>query len=289
MLVAFQFFLFWNVYQLHCRFFGQSSELKNQISQNKSKYFNGYASTRMGRVSRTESLDNKETLQWRYEPQYDPETKDLSAIPEEVAPFLRGEGFVWDGTEHIPDFKKDLLAYWQACLTLSRRLVKIFAIALDLPENYFDNVTTYPGSDGVFNFYPAMTPEEAKRPEDLDVGLGSHTDLQIFTLLWQDMVGGLQVLHKDDHWMKALPVEGTFVVNVGDFLQRLSNDKFNSTVHRVYNRSLVDRLSMPFFFGFNLNEKIGVLPTCTDENNPPKYQPISCDEVSISLYTVGMY
>jgi len=177
---------------------------------------------------------------------------------------------------HLPGFKDASIAYWQACLTLARRLVRIFALALDLNEDYFDSVTTYPGSDGVYNYYPAMTPEQAA--QTTDVGLGSHTDLQCFTLLWQDMLGGLQVLNKDGQWIKATPVEGTFVVNIGDFLMRLSNDRFKSTVHRVFNKSTTDRISMPFFFGFNFNETCGVLPSCTDEKNPPKYRPISCGE-----------
>ena len=144
------------------------------------------------------------------------------------------------------------------------------------PEDYFDSVTTYPGADGVFNFYPAMTAEQASSSQD--IGIGSHTDLQCFTLLWQDQNGGLQVLNNEGQWIKASPVDETFVVNIADFLQRLSNDRFKSTVHRVYNRSTVDRLSMPFFFGFNFNEKCGVLPSCTSAENPAKYEPISCGE-----------
>lgn len=244
----------------------------------KSRYFNGYSGSRTIHASPSESLDTRESFAWRYDPQYDPETKDLSAIPKEVKPYLRGEEFVWEGTSHLPGFKEDTIAYWQACLTLARRLVKIFALCLELPEDYFDNVTTYPGSDGVYNYYPAMTPEEAAKTQD--VGLGSHTDLQCFTLLWQDMIGGLQVLNSQNQWVKATPIAGTIVVNIGDYLMRLSNDKFKSTVHRVFNRSTVDRISMPFFFGFNFNETCGVLPTCTDEDNPPKYEPISCGDVS---------
>ena len=157
--------------------------------------------------------------------------------------------------------------------------MKVFAICQDLPEDYFDSITTYPGADGVYNYYPALSAEAIAKAGPGDVGLGSHTDLQCFTLLWQDQVGGLQVLNHEGQWIKANPIPGTFVVNIGDFLMRMSNDRFKSTVHRVYNRSTVDRLSMPFFFGFNFNEKCSVLPTCTDENNPPKYAPISCGEV----------
>lgn len=205
----------------------------------------------------------------------------MANIPQEVRSGIRGEEYIWDATSHLPGFKDDALLYWQSCLTLSRRLIRIFAIVLGLPENHFDSVTTYPGSDGVFNFYAGTKPDEIKN--SIDVGLGSHTDLQCFTLLWQDMIGGLQVLTQEGQWIKASPIPDTIVVNIGDFLMRLSNDKFKSTVHRVYNRSTEDRLSMPFFFGFNFNEILSVLPTCIDENNPPKYEPISCGEVSVFL------
>lgn len=124
-----------------------------------------------------------------------------------------------------------------------------------------------------------MTEDEVASGAD-DVGLGSHTDLQCFTLLWQDYVGGLQVLTKDGEWVKAPPIPGTLVVNIGDFLMRLTNDRFKSTVHRVYNRTTADRYSMPFFFGFNYNETCSVLPQCIGLDNPAKYEPISCGEVS---------
>ena len=92
------------------------------------------------------------------------------------------------------------------------------------------------------------------------------------------MTGGLQVLSIDGQWLNAPPIEGTIVVNIADFLQRLSNDKFKSTVHRVYNRQPTSRYSMPFFFGFNPDSTCAVVPTCTDKDHPPKYEPISCGQ-----------
>lgn len=213
---------------------------------------------------------------WQYDPKYDPKyanEPDLE-VPDEVRPWLRGEDFVWDDTAHLSGFKEACHAYWSSCLTLARKLVKIFALALELPEDYFDSVTTFPGADGVFNYYPAMTEKQAA--SSADVGIGSHTDLQCFTLLWQDSIGGLQVLTKDGHWIKALPIEGTFVVNIGDYLMRLTNDRMKSTVHRVWNRSTVPRYSMPFFFGFNFNEVVGCLESCVSEDTPAKYEPVSC-------------
>ncbi|KAH7377978.1 hypothetical protein BKA64DRAFT_247204 [Cadophora sp. MPI-SDFR-AT-0126] len=256
-------------------FFKQSTEQKMRVSKSKSKYFNGYNGPRSTNISPGESVDIKESLGWRYAPQYDPDTKDMNAIPEEVKPWIRGEEFVWEETSHLPEFKTEVLHYWASCLTLARKLVRVFALSLDLEENYFDSRTTYPGADGVFNYYPTTTEEET---QNNSVGLGSHTDLQLFTLLWQDMTGGLQVLNREGQWIKATPVEGTIVVNIGDFMMRLCNDIYKSTVHRVYNRSTVERVSMPFFFGLNFNCVEGVVPSCTSEDNPPKYDPISCGD-----------
>lgn len=224
-------------------FFAQPQDKKMLVSKSKGKYYNGYSAKNTAMASPTEGLDYREAFSWRYEPQYDPDPKDPNAVPPEVQPYIRGENYVWEGTSHLPDFKDECITYWQECLKLARRLVRIFALGLDLPEQYFDPLVTYPGSDGVFNYYPAMSAEEAAKSED--IGLGSHTDLQCFTLLWQDMSGGLQVLNKDGQWIKATPIEGTFVVNIGDYLMRLTNDKFKSTVHRVYNRSTVDRYVVP--------------------------------------------
>ncbi|EIT75475.1 isopenicillin N [Aspergillus oryzae 100-8] len=159
----------------------------------------------------------------------------------------------------------------------TRKLVRIFALALGEREDYFDDVTSHPGADALYIHYPGIP--DVAADSDIDVGIGSHTDIQCFTLLWQDNSGGLQVLSAQDEWLDARPIEGTLVVNIGDFLQRLSNNKFKSTVHRVYNRQPDSRYSMPFFFGFNPEAVCKVVPSCVDDEHPPLYEPISCGEV----------
>jgi isopenicillin N synthase-like dioxygenase len=145
-----------------------------------------------------------------------------------------------------------VLEYWRACLALARRLVRIFALALDLPEDYFDEKTSHPDAAVALNFYPTI-PESALAPGLQEaVSIGSHTDLQFFTMLWQDQNGGLQVLTREGQWLNAMPIEGTFVVNIGDYLQRITNDRFISTVHRAKNFKTTERFSMPFFFGRSL-------------------------------------
>src|ERR1700749_4652260 len=72
------------------------------------------------------------------------------------------------------------------------------------------------------------------------------------------MVAGLEILNKNGIYIPAKPIRGTFVVNVGDFLQRISNDAFVSTVHRVRNTSGSERYSIPFFFSFNMDVAVPV-------------------------------
>lgn len=164
---------------------------------------------------------------------------------------------------------------------LARKMIRIFALALDMPEDYFDAVTTNPGADGLYVHYPPTPADMVEENNgNVDVGIGSHTDIQCVTLLWQDMSGGLQVLSASDEWLDARPIAGTLVVNIGDFLQRLSNNRFKSTVHRVYNRQPTSRYSMPFFLGFNPDSVCKVVPSCIDETHPALYEPISCGKVS---------
>lgn len=140
-----------------------------------------------------------------------------------------------------------MIEYWRACLSTARRLVRTFALALDLPEDHFDTMTSHPDAAIALNYYPPI-PQSALEDKEEAVSIGSHTDLQFFTMLWQDQNGGLQVLNRDGQWLNATPIEGTFL-NIGDYLMRITNDRFVSTVHRAKNFNTNERFSMPFFFG----------------------------------------
>ncbi|KAM0232850.1 hypothetical protein ACHAP5_010615 [Fusarium lateritium] len=215
-----------------------------------------------------DKADKKETFSMRYDTRIDPAHDRVDDINSN----FDATDYVWDGTSHLTKFRPVLTEFYQKRLMLARKLIRLFALALDFPEDYFDSITTTPGADAVHIHYPGTD----GNAEDVDVGIGSHTDIQCVTLLWQDMSGGLQVLSADDEWLDARPIEGTLVINIGDFLQRLSNNRFKSTVHRVYNRQKASRYAMPFFLGFNPDAVCEVVPTCTDEDHPPLYEPISC-------------
>lgn len=259
------------------RFFRQDFEVKNRANVKHSKYYNGYKPPNTQRINASESVDHRETFSWTYDPEYDPDVADVAAIPEHIKKYLRPEQFHWDATSNLPELKTSIVTYWRACLKLARALVHSFALSLDLPETFFDAKFSHPDAALALNYYPPMERPAVPSAEDA-VSIGSHTDFQLFTILWQDSAGGLQVLSRDGQWLNAPPVPGTFVVNFADYFQRITNDRYVSTVHRAQNYSGRERISMPFFFGFNRNESCSVLPSCVPEGEQPKYEEIGCDE-----------
>ncbi|RYP07690.1 hypothetical protein DL765_009055 [Monosporascus sp. GIB2] len=143
-------------------------------SRKHSKYDNGYQGHRKTQISPSERVDVREAFSFRYSPELDLDhPMKISQIPEKVRPWIRGEGFV--------------------------RLLRMFALSLEPAEDYWDDKVAYPGADGVFYYYSPRNKEETEKDS---VGLGSHTDLQLFTLLWRDHVGGLPILTKAGQWIK---------------------------------------------------------------------------------------
>ncbi|KAJ5188560.1 Oxoglutarate/iron-dependent dioxygenase [Penicillium cf. griseofulvum] len=246
-------------------FFDQPIEKKQLASSNN----DGWHGLGSSQINKTETRDRKETFSLRYNLSNDPTISDPETLTTD-------NDFSWETTSHLPGFQETTIEFFKSRLTLARKIIRIFALALGMPENYFDDVMTNPGADGLYTHYPATPVDTLENNGDVDVGIGSHTDIQCVTLLWQDMSGGLQVLSGSDEWLDAQPIPGTIVVNIGDLLQRLSNNRFKSTVHRVYNRQPTSRYSMPFFLGFNPDSVCQVVPSCIDESHPALYGPISC-------------
>jgi isopenicillin N synthase-like dioxygenase len=141
----------------------------------------------------------------------------------------------------LPGFREAVLDYMSALTGLGHRLMTSIGRGLRLGDNYF--VDRYTGSPTtlfrIFN-YPSADVADSR-------GVGEHTDYGLLTLLYQDEVGGLQVKHGST-WIDAPYVPGSFVVNVGDMLERLTSGRYTSALHRVINKSGHPRISMPFFF-----------------------------------------
>ena len=170
----------------------------------------------------------------------------------------------------LPDFERQMTAYKAAVLEVGRRLYRAFALALDLPEDWFEPKIVKPFGTLRVNWYPPQDPSTA----NVDMGISAHTDYQCMTLLLQDGNDGLQVQSGDGEWIAAPPIAGTYVVNIGDMMARWTNDLFSSTPHRVINLSGRERMSIPYFYGVNFAEEVDTLPTCITSERPKKYQPI---------------
>jgi isopenicillin N synthase-like dioxygenase len=171
----------------------------------------------------------------------------------------------------LPGFRDSCLAYSTALEKLARSLVPAYALALDLPETYFDAAFANP----MFKLRMTHYPPQQASAVDSEFGLAPHTDTSFMTLLAPNKVPGLSIRLPSGRWIDAPSIEGAFLVNGGDMLRRWTNDRFLATPHRVANRTGAERYAIPFFFDCWAEHRMECLPTCTDPGNPPKYEPIT--------------
>ncbi|KAF8660188.1 hypothetical protein HU200_057753 [Digitaria exilis] len=114
-------------------------------------------------------------------------------------------------------------------------------------------------------------PDPATEEENKNIGFGQHEDASCITFIFQDGIGGLEVL-KDGHWIPAEPIDGSIVVNIGDVIQVLSNDKLKSATHRVV-RKPGNRHSFVFFLNPHGDKWVEPLPEFTAEiDEAPRYR-----------------
>jgi len=168
----------------------------------------------------------------------------------------------------LPGFRDTMLRYFRTMEGLARRLLPLYALALDLPRDYF-----LPLFDGAhinlrLSHYPAN-----EAAEDNQFGIAPHADAGFMTLLPQSAVPGLEIRTTAGDWFAAPSLPGSYLVNTGDTLNRWTNGRFLSTPHRASNRSGHERYAMPFFYDPNTDTLIECLPTCQAPGNPPKYEP----------------
>ena len=163
---------------------------------------------------------------------------------------------------------------YKAFETSGAHLLRAIAIHLGLDEHYFDSKIHNGNSILRAIHYPPIIqePKSAIRSEQ-------HEDINLITLLVGASSGGLQVLTKDEHWLDVIPGEQEIVVNVGDMLQRLTNNYLVSTTHRVVNPPKKDwhvpRLSIPFFLHPKSNMDLSCLKSCVKSGESPAYEPIT--------------
>ncbi|KAI0322083.1 2OG-Fe-II oxygenase [Amylostereum chailletii] len=202
----------------------------------------------------------------------------ISRLPDD--PIRQNDGVmagknVWPDQAKAPGFREAVLKYYHAAVTLGKALFPLFALALDLPADFFDDKTRNSAAIMRVLHYPPQTGPA----DDRVIGIGAHTDFECFTILWQEPdIQALQVLNTDNKWVDAPPLEGTLVVNLGDQFARWTNDVFKSTVHRAINRSGVRRYSIPLFFGTDYDVRLEPIASCVSADRPPHYEVVTAGE-----------
>jgi isopenicillin N synthase-like dioxygenase len=174
----------------------------------------------------------------------------------------------------VPGFKETFLEIFDAFDTAGLRILEAIARYLKLAPDYFEDTVSDGNSVLRLLHYPP-TPGDGP-----NVRAGAHEDINTITLLLGAEEAGLQLLDRNGEWLPITPNEGELVVNIGDMLQRLSNNVLRSTTHRVVNpppeRRGFSRYSMPFFLHFRPDFLIETLPDCVSAERPNAYPvPIS--------------
>ena len=173
----------------------------------------------------------------------------------------------------LPGFREQTLKYMSTLEQLCMKLVRLYALALDLPEDYLDKDFVTPHMILRQSRYPQID-----SADESVASLVPHTDSGFMTLLPPNKVEGLSIQLPNGQWFDAPGVEGAFVVNGGDILHRWTNERFLSTPHRVLNRSGGERYAIPFFFDPHPDTMIECLPGCSAADNPPRHAPMLFDD-----------
>jgi isopenicillin N synthase-like dioxygenase len=180
--------------------------------------------------------------------------------------------------EEINDFLYTGKEAYQTFENTGRHLLRAIALHLGLHETYFNEHIHNGNSILRPIHYPPITGEV----EPGAVRAGAHEDINLITLLVGASADGLEVLNKNGEWVAVTEIQNHIVVNVGDMLQRLTNNKLKSTTHRVVNppKELMgtSRYSVPFFLHPRSDMPLNCLPSCIDENNPKHYEDCTAGE-----------
>jgi isopenicillin N synthase-like dioxygenase len=172
----------------------------------------------------------------------------------------------------LPGWRETMQDYFDAMEGLGREMLHAFSLALDLDEAYFDNWLTAP----MTTLGPLHYPPQTGHITEAQLGAGAHTDYGCLTMLAQDEVGGLQVRSAAKRWIDAPPIAGSFVVNIGDMMERWTNGVFTSTLHRVINVSGRERYSLPYFFDPDFSAPVVCLESCKGEG--AKFAPTTAGQ-----------
>ncbi len=179
----------------------------------------------------------------------------------------------WLDDAVLPGFRATVEAYNRRVEALALRLLPVWAVALDLPADFFASAFEHPFQRLRMTHYP---PDLASATDEF--GIAPHVDTTFFTLLLQDSPGLTIFSAERQCWISVPSVPGAFVVNSGELLRTWSNDRVLSTRHFANNSATESRYSIPFFFNATADFPMECLPSCHGPDNPPRYPTISYNQ-----------
>lgn len=182
--------------------------------------------------------------------------------------------------EEVPHFKEFTLKTFKTFEATGKKLLQAIAIYLGLPEMYFeDKVANGDSILRALHYFPIENPELL---EEGAVRAAAHGDINLITLLMGASADGLEVLRKDGVWIPVTALPDQIIINVGDMLDRLTNHKLKSTIHRVVNPPIeklkTSRFSIPFFMHPRADMDLTCLASCVSEDNPKVYVDMTAGE-----------
>ncbi|MBX2840943.1 MAG: isopenicillin N synthase family oxygenase [Flammeovirgaceae bacterium] len=252
------------LYETVKQFFTLSDEVKKKYE--KPEIFNqrGYISKGKEHAKGRTTGDLKEFYHIG-QPDLDRKNHNFDDYPDNVWP------------SEIPAFEEIGTEVFTTLEKTGLQILKAIAIHLGLDENYFEERASKGNSIlRPIHYYPIENPEDV--PEDA-VRAAEHGDINLITLLMGASADGLQVLRRDGAWIPITALPNQIVVNVGDMLDRLTNHKLKSTIHRVVNppkeKMNTSRYSIPFFMHPKSEMDLTCLESCVDEENPKQYSDIT--------------
>ncbi len=193
--------------------------------------------------------------------------------------------------DELPEFNEVTREVYKRLENAGKHLLRAIAVYLNLPENFFeDKVHNGNSILRAIHYFPIENPDAL--PEEA-VRAGAHEDINLITLLIGASADGLEVLTRDGQWFPVKANAEDIVVNVGDMLQRLTNNKLKSTTHRVVNppRELMrsSRFSVPFFLHPRSGMDLSCLESCVDDENKKSYDDITAgDYLDERLREIGL-
>jgi isopenicillin N synthase-like dioxygenase len=253
----------WNV--THA-FFDLAADEKQRLAPPRAGYPYGYLGPGTEALAKSRGHDTPPDLK-----------ESFNGGPSQVPTGMRDPdalSFCFEATpwpQYPPGFQTAWQAYYAQMEILAGRIMQTFAVALKLDQDFFEPYIDAPISALRALNYPAQD----RPPEQGQLRAGAHSDYGSLTILLpQPGSRGLEIQTAAGDWRAVPPRPGTFVVNIGDLMQRWTNDRWRSTLHRVVTppeQATQRRQSLAFFHQPNWDSEIAVLPSCVDAQHPARH------------------